>query len=85
VDAKEKTNQNQIVDLLIKRDMDNKICPLKMLNTCGAACIRECCAWWNDDFGECAILALATTQTRPVVIREMRADRDLQAEASRSS
>jgi len=34
------------------------------------ACLQENCAWWNDDFGECAILALATVATRPAVIKE---------------
>jgi hypothetical protein len=34
------------------------------------ACLEESCAWWNDDFGECAIAALATVVTRPVAIKE---------------
>jgi len=33
-------------------------------------CLGENCAWWNDDFGECAILALANVATRPVVMKE---------------
>ena len=33
-------------------------------------CLEENCAWWNDDFGECAIMALATRATRPVVLKE---------------
>jgi hypothetical protein len=34
------------------------------------ACLRELCAWWNDDFGACSITALAIVMTRPVVRRE---------------
>jgi hypothetical protein len=50
------------------------------INNCGTdcnysfssetACLEEACAWWNYDFGECAIMALATVVTRPVVLKE---------------
>ena len=37
-------------------------------------CLKEKCAWWNDDFGGCAIEALATVATRPVVLKERLGD-----------
>ena len=33
-------------------------------------CLQKNCAWWNDDFGGCAITVLAAVVTRPVVIKE---------------
>lgn len=35
-------------------------------------CIGDNCAWWNIDFGQCALTALSIALTRPVVHEEMR-------------
>jgi len=37
-------------------------------------CTKERCAWWNDDFGMCAIAALALASSRPVVVQELGGD-----------
>lgn len=50
----------------------DKICPLSFANEFDQfeMCKREHCAWWNDDFGACAVGALARVFTRPVVLAE---------------
>ncbi|RLG43673.1 MAG: hypothetical protein DRN81_06075 [Thermoproteota archaeon] len=65
-----------------------KICPLRMLisesqaniqengfhsnGPSNAVCIAGRCAWWNADFGQCALTALSVVATRPVVEKERR-------------
>jgi len=39
-------------------------------------CLGNDCAWWNEDFGECAIAAMASVQTHSIVVEEMRQDRE---------
>ena len=33
-------------------------------------CLEYHCAWWNDDFGACAVQALSITATQPTVMAE---------------
>jgi len=43
---------------------------IKENNQAVLGCITDNCAWWNEDFGQCALTALSITFTRPVVLQE---------------
>ncbi len=48
------------------------ICPLSLASSRPEMqpCLGARCAWWNADFGACALAALAQAHTRPIVLAE---------------
>ena len=67
-----------------------RLCPLRVVMHVGnddddgvdVYCCERQCAWWSDDFGECAIAALASVATQPIVARETLAGRGWERAAS---
>jgi len=48
-----------------------KLCPMKQDEGDKTyICCEDDCAWWNNDFGQCAIAAMARTMTIPVMLKE---------------
>ena len=56
------------------RVSNKKICPLLTTSSSFAFCEDEHCAWWNIDFGMCALAAVALSLTRPIVREELHRD-----------
>ena len=58
--------------LKIKEHKPEKICAMSMASESYSyvPCFENKCAWWNEDFGMCAIAAIAQMFTRPIVKEE---------------